>query len=148
MTNEDLQSWREWRHLRAEKFAADRVRPAAPAAPEPEAPVRLTRADKAEALVARFAEWILIRSKDGHSKGYAIPSSTPGKYYTVTLDGCDCPDAARQTQLCKHRRALNLALDRRGLTADFIPTPRPEDRAWLAQFLAASPRFPRTTRED
>lgn len=103
---------------------------------------------KARALALTFASWVPFTSKDGRTRGYGIPSSTAGKFYAVTLDDCDCPDSARKSLTCKHRRALQLVLEQQGRTAEFVPTPATEDRAWLEQFLATNARFPRTTRED
>lgn len=126
MTTAESAALREARQERTAKFASS------------------LRDQKAAKLAEGASSWIPFTSKDGRYRGFGIPSSTAGKYYTVTLDDCDCPDARRGPITCKHRRALRLVLEQRGLTADYIPTPPPlppaDDKFWS--------RIIRAERED
>lgn len=116
MSPERVEALRRERALTSAKFAAK------------------ARDNKAEQLTKTAASWAPFVSKDGRTKGFAIPAgSVPGRFYLVTLDDCDCADARRQTSACKHRRALRIVLEQRGLLGAYIPTPAPlpiDDKFW------------------
>ncbi len=126
MTDERAAELRQHRAELAQRFASN------------------ARDTKAQALADGATSWIPFTSKDGRYKGFCVPSSQDGKYYTVTIDDCDCPDAQRHTTTCKHRRALRLVLERQGILAEFMPAAVTEGDAAFWARLGVLP----TTRED
>src|SRR5437762_2868758 len=53
------------------------------------------RSIKAIQIAAGASQWLKCHAPDGR-KAYGVPSQcTPGRYYLVTTETCDCPDFQR-----------------------------------------------------
>ena len=66
------------------------------------------RSIKAVEIAAGAGQWLKCRTTDG-MKAYGIVSSCqPGRFYLVTAEYCDCPDAQRHAAPCKHQLAVKL----------------------------------------
>ena len=77
-------------------------------------PVRVSsndsRGPQAVALVVADA-WKRFIDRAGRVS-FSVPSSTPGRYYRTSDNGCTCPDLKyRPWVVCKHMLAVRLQLE-------------------------------------
>lgn len=70
------------------------------------------RSIRAIEIAAGAGQWVKCRLAGGR-KAYGIPSQrTPGRYYLVTCQCCDCEDARRHaSDACKHQLAVRLHVE-------------------------------------
>ena len=72
----------------------------------PNAGPDLLSRQRAIELAQEPRRWLHVRIKATGKKAYAVPSSTPNKYWLCNQLACNCPDYERRGLPCKHIYAV------------------------------------------